>query len=62
MANEFDPTEPVGHKWTLTALWKYLASEVRKLKLQGVTTLFSELFQSESLDLLSVWHRIEEAR
>jgi len=41
-ANEFDPTEPVGHKWTLTALWKYLASE------------------SKSLDLLSVWHRIEE--
>ena len=30
-ANEFDPTEPVGHKWTLTALWKYLASEVRPL-------------------------------
>ena len=30
-SNEFDPTEPVGHKWTLTALWKYLASEVRKL-------------------------------
>ena len=30
MDNTFDPTEPVGHKWTLTALWKYLAAEVRR--------------------------------
>ena len=46
MANEFDPTEPVGHKWTLTALWKYLASEVRKLKLK-VTAIFSKLCLGE---------------
>merc|ERR550532_3841256 len=26
ISNMFDPTEPEGHKWTLTALWKYLAS------------------------------------
>lgn len=45
IANTWDPTEPEGHKWTLTALWKYLAMEMKR---------------DQCLDLFSVWKRIEE--
>ena len=42
--NNFDPTEPEGHKWTLTALWKYMSMEIRH----------------KGLSLFSIWQRIEE--
>jgi len=45
IANTFDPLEPEGHKWTLTALWKYLSHEVKDHK---------------CLDLFQIWQRIQE--
>ena len=45
ISNTFDPLEPEGHKWTLTALWKYLSHEVKTYK---------------CLDLFQIWQRIQE--
>ena len=46
--NNEDPTEPEGHKWTLTALWKYLSSEIKHGR------------NKDQVDLFTVWARIEE--
>ena len=46
--NNSDPTEPEGHKWTLTALWKYLSSEIK------------HNHNKAQVDLFTVWARIEE--
>ena len=46
--NNEDPTEPEGHKWTLTALWKYLSSEIKHGR------------NKNQVDLFTVWAKIEE--
>ena len=46
--NNSDPTEPEGHKWTLTALWKYLSSEIKHGE------------NKAEVDLFTVWERIEQ--
>ena len=46
--NNEDPTEPEGHKWTLTALWKYLSSEIKHGR------------NRDQMDLFTVWAKIEE--
>ena len=42
ISNMFDPTEPEGHKWTLTALWKYLASLGVEVSITPVLTKCQE--------------------
>lgn len=40
-----NPLEPEGHKWTLTALWKYMSSEVTN---------------DNCLSLFQMWEKVEE--